>query len=1350
MKQTLGLEVIMYTQSKALSLFLLVLALLSLIFLVGFTDGSTDSEDICTVRFYEGGVLLYEESLPRGDVLTKPDEPIREGYIFGGWYTDSALTAPFSFAEPIVDNLNLFAHFTLIPPSFEISPLSFTYDAREHYLALDNVSHPLMSEGSFSYEWFKGSQYLGIGDSRVLIREVKDAGEYKCKITFSYKGDFATITTPPVSVNVEKMQIYVNDIPPVEYNGMVRSPDIAQSPYYTFSAVSFSDVGEYGVTLYLCDSENCAFVGESAAYKTLIFKIERAKNFISEISASDAFVGTPPTVVATARFGEVIIEYLVGGEWTQEYPDKVGEYMLRAAVRANANYEAAISEPMPIKILPDRCVGIGFISQPIKSEYLAFDKIELDGARLYSAYASGRREELDLSDITVSYKTGASLSVFDRAVTLVYEGHSLPLSVTVRPREYDTSQIKVVNSTLVYSGANLLPTVSGAVIGLDGIPLKYSVIGGATDVGSYTATLVFETESFNYITPSPITVRYEIVPLALEAVWGELEFIYDKAPKIPTAHITTPEGGRIELAVKGAMTDAGEYIAKASSPSPNYSVKNSTSPFVIHKAYLDLSCVSWSADSFLYNGREHSVSLLGLPDGVSVIGYAGRSATEAGEYRAVATLLYDERNYISDGFVSHTYTVLPIAYKLNDIIFGDSIHTYDGTPKHPEIIGALPVGCDGSSPTYTLSGLPTDACEGAAVSVTFFSSSKNYLPPEPIILFVTVLPKPIEVLWQNVSFVYDGGVKLPMASADECEISITGGGTDAGDYIATAVPKSKNFKIINPTVSFTVSKRNNSFTKIPSVVGGFVGDAMLTVGEAEHGCVVFKYYKDEALTVEASLPLSQGSYFAIACVSEDKNYLPLTSLPIPFSVSAVVPTGITVRISKDTLYAYERLGDGSIEVYYVNNNGTQIPVAIEDVRIEYQSASSLRAPDTFVRVRVGEFTEKIEITVLRADADMSSVSWGKTEFPYDGSERVLTLTGLPEGISVKEYILNRATEAGIYRLSCTFDYDAQSYNPPVLPECYLVIHQAIIALPEDVTFIYDGEMKGMSVRDTEYYKGASVSAAGGGRYFIPITLYDTKNYKTDRAGVYLNILPREITLEIINKRGEYRIVSGDIIDGDNLGVSSYKKDGFVYINLQNPNYKATVIPYDVSEDRNTVGIILLIIFAVILIAFSTYIVYTRRESLAAIMSGALARITKSRATATQKNAGGASCALELLATDGNYADGAISDTMAKSLIRRSREIIYTDGSIACVTSLNLISHAFSSGDRVDINSLKEKGLIPKNALWIKIEGEGVIDKALDVYANRFSLTAVKMIALTGGRATQARTRSIKRKKPKVC
>lgn len=67
-------------------------------------------------------------------------------------------------------------------------------------------------------------------------------------------------------------------------------------------------------------------------------------------------------------------------------------------------------------------------------------------------------------------------------------------------------------------------------------------------------------------------------------------------------------------------------------------------------------------------------------------------------------------------------------------------------------------------------------------------------------------------------------------------------------------------------------------------------------------------------------------------------------------------------------------------------------------------------------------------------------------------------------------------------------------------------------------------------------------------------------------------------------------------------------------------------------------------------------------------------------------------------------------------------------------NIDTISRSFEAGDTVTLNSLKEKGLVPKQAGCVKVLARGTLDKPLTVIAQSYSVAAVKMIVLTGGTA----------------
>ena len=68
-----------------------------------------------------------------------------------------------------------------------------------------------------------------------------------------------------------------------------------------------------------------------------------------------------------------------------------------------------------------------------------------------------------------------------------------------------------------------------------------------------------------------------------------------------------------------------------------------------------------------------------------------------------------------------------------------------------------------------------------------------------------------------------------------------------------------------------------------------------------------------------------------------------------------------------------------------------------------------------------------------------------------------------------------------------------------------------------------------------------------------------------------------------------------------------------------------------------------------------------------------------------------------------------------------------------IINIGVISMVFEPDSVVTIAALKELGLIHKKVQRIKILADGVLDKPLTVKAESYSVQAIKMIELTGGK-----------------
>lgn len=64
-----------------------------------------------TVSFdSQGGSAVSAQEVTVGSLLTQPEQPVREGYTFTGWYQDAACTVAWNFADmTVTSDLTLYA-----------------------------------------------------------------------------------------------------------------------------------------------------------------------------------------------------------------------------------------------------------------------------------------------------------------------------------------------------------------------------------------------------------------------------------------------------------------------------------------------------------------------------------------------------------------------------------------------------------------------------------------------------------------------------------------------------------------------------------------------------------------------------------------------------------------------------------------------------------------------------------------------------------------------------------------------------------------------------------------------------------------------------------------------------------------------------------------------------------------------------------------------------------------------------------------------------------------------------------------------------------------------------------------
>ncbi len=974
-----------------------------------------------TLRLYSGGEIYSSVSFIENEIIEARDEVRREGYTFLGWYRDAGYTEPYSFGRTESCDFNLYAAHKLDPPEFAISSLEFTYDGKGRTLGFDYLYHTLMNEGQFSFVWYKNGTAIQNSASGLQITNVFDSGSYFCKLTFSYRGDFVSITSPEITVTVHKKTVFKPSDISKTYCGGSISVDIEESAYFVYEKTSFTDAGEYYIELTLRDRSNFEWSDSGTDTTTVKFEILQAENtFLEEPAALDIYECEAPRVKYSLKFGDGYAEFSTDGEvWDTAPPSEVGEYLVRVRADETENYTGVVSEPLRFSVLRELCIGIKIDKLPQKTVYRAFEVLDLFGAELSATYSSGRSERIPLEKIKAEYKNGSCLTVSDTALILVFDGSSVPIPVTVLPAEYDLSGVLFEDGEAVYDGLRHTLGATCNVVGRDGIALEYKIVGGGFDVGTYEVSLVFSSESINYELPESITRILRITPLSVEAEYSNTEFIYDGTGKLPTVSLVGAFGMPLSFVISGAATDAGEYVASVTLNDKNYLLVNPSVAFTVSKADFDLTGVYWSSEGFTYDGCLHSVFLSGLPNGLTVTGYANASYTEAGVYCAEASVVYDERNYNSPGKFTHVWEIKRRDYDLSSFTFSDTEHVYDGEYHYPTLSGTLPIGIDGIALRYSFSEGALHVLENRlAVTVSFSTQSKNYNTPKPMTVHVTITPMPIEVEWKDLAFTYDGSAHIPSAKTEICKVKVTGEGINAGKYTAKAYTDNTDYRIINSEIAFEIAKAENRFTTAFSVSDVFFGDSPKVYAEAFFGDAEYLYYKDPELTRAISLPLSIGEYYAVATVTESQNYLALISAPLAFSVLEILPVELKIEIA-EPLFAMHSLIDFSVKAYLVNNNGSVTHISSESLSVEYQNGDSLRAGDNRVTVSYGGFYCEAEVSVSKNRITLPTV------FPVTYNGTVIIPDELKSPLFKTDF--TGAKDVGEYTVALTLT-DSENYE----------------------------------------------------------------------------------------------------------------------------------------------------------------------------------------------------------------------------------------------------------------------------------------------------------------------------------
>ena len=326
-------------------------------------------------------------------------------------------------------------------------------------------------------------------------------------------------------------------------------------------------------------------------------------------------------------------------------------------------------------------------------------------------------------------------------------------------------------------------------------------------------TIVVEKENTKYYTSAPISVKEgDLVCLAggYYQIW-----LFNSAGKYVRINRTqtieycsSNKGCKIDAFVVPKDTVYMRVVAYAANYQNGEVVVTVNQPMVSANAYN--SCrkikISGLEKEYTYTGAVIKPAIeLKIGGNVLKLGkdykltYGNKTV---GNKKLIITFI---NNYAYLGKVVYSYRIVP---KPVDVIWSNTQLVYNGENQAP--VGEV-VGLIGSDKCNVV-------VDGAVKCGSYISavrlSNKNYTLAKNATCEYTISPKPVELVWESTSAVYNGNYQAPVAKVlgivenDICDVIVSGAGKDVGTYVASAAISNPNYVISeNTACSFAIAPK---------------------------------------------------------------------------------------------------------------------------------------------------------------------------------------------------------------------------------------------------------------------------------------------------------------------------------------------------------------------------------------------------------------------------------------------------------------------------------------------------------------------------------------------------------------
>ena len=233
--------------------FLTALLLVSLLFSLSSCSGGTSyvgtgGGTSYTVTFEtNGGSAVDSQTVAAGETAKEPEAPKNGDYKFGGWYSDSGLTTPFSFDTAITADITLYAMWTE-KAVIQAGSISYATTSVSKTTADEAFTNTLTKTGNGDVTYTSSNTAVATVDEKTGKVTIKGAGEATITATVT-DSDTYTYATKTASYTLT-----VEFIP----EGFVKVAGTTIAGTETWTPTSIVFVSGRSLTipdLYVCDHE---------------------------------------------------------------------------------------------------------------------------------------------------------------------------------------------------------------------------------------------------------------------------------------------------------------------------------------------------------------------------------------------------------------------------------------------------------------------------------------------------------------------------------------------------------------------------------------------------------------------------------------------------------------------------------------------------------------------------------------------------------------------------------------------------------------------------------------------------------------------------------------------------------------------------------------------------------------------------------------------------------------------------------------------------------------------------------------------------------------------------------------